>query len=124
MQPNDDYAIQEEKREARPRIYGTNLDDPEDGRIFVWTKTGWFERIEGTSGNVAFTPIADDEKELRELIARDDPSADIFQLDPEYRKTVTEEFFEQETSYRDTPLYSEDEPEDEDEDQEHHQHDL
>lgn len=124
MLSNDEYSIQEEKREARPRIYGTNLDDPENGRIFVWTKTGWFERIEGTSGNVAFTPIADDEKELRELIARDDSAADLFQLGSEYRKTVTEEFFEQETSYRDTPLYAEDEPEDEDEEQEHHQHDL
>lgn len=124
MQSNDDYSIQEEKREARPRIYGTNLDDPEDGRIFVWTKDGWLERIEGTSGNVAFTPIADNEKELRELIARDQPGADIFALGGEYRKTITEEYFEQESSYRETPLYSEEEPEDEDEIQEYHQHDL
>jgi hypothetical protein len=116
--------VQEEFRGARLRIYGTNPDDPEEGRIFVWTKTGWFERIEGSQGNVAFTPIADSEAELRELISRDKPAPDFVELGGEFRKLVSEEFMEQSTDYRDTPVYSEDEELAEDEDQEYHQHDL
>jgi hypothetical protein len=116
-------ATQNEFRGARLRIYGTNLDNPDEGRIFVWTKTGWFERIEGSSGNVAFTPIADSEGELRELIKRGDPSTDLIELGGEYRKMVSEEFLEQSTSYRDYPGPSRDEPNDEDEDQQYHQHD-
>jgi hypothetical protein len=119
-----DLSSQEEKRQARPRVYGTNLEYPEDGRIFVWTKNGWLERIEGVSGNVAFTPIAENEEELREIVRREQPGADIFQLGGDYRKTVVEEYLEQESSYRDTPEYSEEEPEDEDEVQEFHQHDI
>jgi len=116
------YMTQNEFRGARLRIYGTNNDNPDEGRIFVWTKTGWFERIEGSSGNVAFTPIADSEAELRELIARDNPSVDLVELGGDYRKMVSEEFLEQSTSYRDYPGYSRDEPSDEDEDQQYHQH--
>ena len=113
----------DEFRGARLRIYGTNLDDPDEGRIFVWTKTGWFERIEGRQGDVAFTPVADSESDLRELIARDNPSADLVELGGDSRKTVAEEFLEQSTSYRDYPGSSRDEPADEDEDQQYHQHD-
>jgi hypothetical protein len=115
--------IQAEFHGARLRIYGTNQGDPEEGRIFVWTKTGWFERIEGSSGNVAFTPIADSEAELRELILRDNPSLDFIELGGEYRKMVSEEFMEQSTDNRDYPGSSRDEPADEDEDQQFHQHD-
>ena len=117
------YMTQNEFRGARLRIYGTNTDNPDEGRIFVWTKTGWFERIEGSSGNVAFTPVADSEADLRELIARDNPSVDLVELGGEYRKMVSEEFLEQSTSYRDYPGSSRDEPLDEDEDQQYHQHD-
>ena len=113
----------DEFRGARIRIYATNRENPEDGRVFVWTKTGWFERIEGLLGNVAFTPIADSEDELRELIAQDDPAFDLIELGGEFRKMVSEEFMDQATSFEDSPEYSEDEPSDEDEDQEFHQHD-
>jgi hypothetical protein len=116
--------IQEEFHGVRLRIYGTNQADPEEGRIFVWTKTGWFERIAGLHGNVAFTPVADSETELRELILRDAPTLDFIELSGEFRKMVSEEFMEQSTDYRDTPVYSEDEDAVEDEDQEYHQHDL
>jgi hypothetical protein len=117
------HTTRDEFRGARLRIYGTNTDNPDEGRIFVWTKTGWFERIEGSSGNVAFTPIADSEAQLRELITRDNSSADLFELGGEFRKTISEEFSEQSTDYRDYPGYSRDEPTDEDEDQQYHQHD-
>jgi hypothetical protein len=123
MEERTEQAVNEEFRGNRLRIFGTDFDDPDEGRIFVWTKTGWFERIEGSSGNVAFTPIADSEVELRELIARDNSSADLVELGGEYRKMVSEEFVEQTTSYRDYPGSSRDEPADEDEDQQFHQHD-
>ena len=122
METGKEYAINEEFHGNRLRIFGTNFDDPDEGRIFAWTKTGWFERIEGSSGNVAFTHIADSEAELRELIERDNPSADLVELGGKYRKMVSEEFVEQSTSYRDYPGASRDEPADEDEDQQYHQH--
>jgi hypothetical protein len=112
----------EEFRGARPRIFGTNNDNPDDGRIFVWTKEGWLERIEGTSGGVAFSPIADSEAEIRELIARDDPAADLIELSGEYRKMISDEFREQSPSSGNYPGTSDDEPGG-DEDQQYHQHD-
>jgi hypothetical protein len=118
-----EYTTENEFRGARLRVYGTNIDSPDEGRIFVWTKMGWFERIEGSSGNVAFTPVADSEADLRELIARENPSVDLVELGGEYRKTVSEEFNDQSTFDQDFREHSENEPSDEDEDQQYHQHD-
>lgn len=118
-----EHKTQDEFRGARLRIFGTKADNPDEGRIFVWTKTGWFERIEGSSGNVAFTPIADSEADLRELITRDNPAAGLVELGGDYRKTVAEEFREQSTFDQDFREHSENEPSDEDEDQQYHQHD-
>jgi hypothetical protein len=115
--------IQDEFHGARLRILGTDLDNPDDGRIFVWTKMGWLERIEGPSGDVAFTPIAESEDELREVISRDDPSAELYTLGREYRKMVSEEFMAQTEEYADSPEYSVEERT-EDDDQQYHQHDL
>jgi hypothetical protein len=112
----------DEFRGAKLRIFGTDPDNPDEGRIFVWTKMGWFERLEGQSGDVAFTPIAQSESELREFISREDPSADLVQLGREYRKMVSKEFMEQSPSYRDSPEYSDEEPLEEDS-QQYHQHD-
>jgi hypothetical protein len=108
-------------RAASLQIFGTDPDNPNEGRIFVWTKMGWFERLEGQSGDVAFIPIARSESELHELISRDDPSTDLVQLGGEYRKMVSEEFMEQSPSYRDSPEYSDREPLEEDS-QQYHQH--
>ena len=116
--------IQDEFRGARLRIYGTNQAGPDEGRVFVWTKMGWFERIEGSSGNVAFAPIAASEAELRELIAEVDPNSDLIELGGDFRKTVSAEFREQSISDQSFREHSENEPSDEDEDQEFHQHDL
>ena len=104
------------------RIFGTNPDQPDEGRIFIWTKMGWFERIEVQSGAVAFSPVAQSESELRELVSRDDPSFDLVPLSGQYRKMVSREFNEQSTSYRDSPQYSPDEPTEKDS-QQYHQHD-
>jgi hypothetical protein len=111
----------DEFRGAKVRIFGTNPDNPDEGRIFVWTKMGWFKRLEGQSGDVAFTPVAQSESELRELISRDDPSADLVQLGREYGKMVSKEFTEQSPSYRDSPEYSDEDPLEEDS-QQYHQH--
>jgi hypothetical protein len=117
-----------EFRGARFRIFGTDPDNPEEGRIFVWTKMGWFERVQGASGNVAFIPVAQSENELRELISRDDPSIDFVSLGGEYRKRVSDEFTEQSLSSRDSEdseNSNEEASEDsEDNDQQYHQHGL
>ena len=72
---------------------------------------------------MAFTPLADSETELREMIVRDNPLTELIELGGEYRKMVSEEFLEQSISFQDSPEYSKDEPQDEDEDQQYHQHD-
>ena len=122
MVDNKIHSEREELRGAQIQILGTNPHNPEEGRIFVWTKMGWFERLEGSSGNVAFTPIADSEEELRELISRDNPQAELNELGGKYREKVSEEFIEQSRSYSASPENSNEEP-DEDE-QEYHQHGL
>jgi hypothetical protein len=107
---------------TKMRIFGTNPENPEEGRIFVWTKMGWFERLKGLSGGVAFIPVAKSQEELHEFISRDNPSFDLVPLSSEYRKSVSEEFAEQSESYQDSPEYSHEEPT-EDDDQRYHQHD-
>ena len=121
MVDNGGHSEREEFRGVRIQILGTNPDIPEEGRIFVWTKMGWFERLEGESGNVAFTHIADSEEELRELISRDNAQADLHELGGKHIKKVSEEFIEQSRSYSDSPEDSNEEPDEDD--QEYHQHD-
>jgi hypothetical protein len=123
MADKNDVPESEETRGTKIQIMGTNADDPEEGRIFVWTKMAWFERLEGESGDVAFTPIAESEKELQELIKRDDPGAELDDIVGEFRKQVVEEFIEQSPSYMDSPEDSVIEAND-DEDQEYDEHDL
>jgi hypothetical protein len=117
-----EHMARDEFRGARLQILGTDQDNPDEGRIFVWTKMGWFERIKGESEDVAFTPVAQSDDELRELVSRDDPSADLVQLGNEYGERVSEEFMEQSPSYLDSPEYSSEEHVEED-DQQYHQHD-
>jgi hypothetical protein len=119
---------QGEFRGARFRIFGTDPDNPEEGRIFIWTKMGWFERVQGMSGNVAFIPVAQSESELRELISRDDHLIDLVSLGGGYRKMVSDEFMAQSLSSRDSEDSedtSEENSEDsENNDQQYHQHGL
>jgi hypothetical protein len=122
MVDNGGLSEGEEFRGAQIQILGTNPGTLEKGRIFVWTKMGWFERLEGPSGNVAFTPVADSEEELRKLISRDNPQADLHELVGKNRKKVSEEFIEQSRSYPDSPEDSSEEPDEDD--QEYHQHGL
>jgi hypothetical protein len=120
-----EHLAQDEFRGARLRIFGTNPDDPEEGRIFVWTKMGWFERAKCAAGDVAFIPVAQSEHELREFISRDDPSVDLVSLGREYRKIISQEFTDQSPSYRDSEDSGEETNEDsENNDQQYHQHNL
>jgi hypothetical protein len=122
MSDNGGQSEQEEFRGARIQVLGTNPESPKKGRIFVWTKMGWFERLEGPSGNVAFTHIADSEEELQELISQDNAQADLYELGIKNRKKISEEFTEQSRSYSDSPEDSSEEPDEDD--QEYHQHGL
>jgi hypothetical protein len=122
MVDNGEQYEREDSRGVTIQILGTNTDNPEEGRIFVWTKMGWFERLEGQSGDIAFTPVADSEEELRELISRDDPDADLDDLTGKNREKVSEEFIGQSPSYSDDSEDSSEEADD-DEEQEYHQHD-
>ena len=123
MANNDAIPEREETSGTKIQILGTNPDNPEDGRVFVWTKMGWLERLEGQSGDVAFTPIAESEKELREIISRDNLDAELYDITGEFRKQVVEEFIDQSPSYSDSPEDSAVEAED-DEEQEYNEHDL
>jgi hypothetical protein len=123
MTNNDAIPEREETSGTKIQILGTNPDNPEDGRVFVWTKMGWLERLEGQSGDVAFTPIAESEKELREIISRDNLDAELYDITGEFRKQVVEEFIDQSPSYSDSPEDSAVEAED-DEEQEYNEHDL
>ena len=104
-------------------VLGTNPNIPEDGRIFVWTKIGWFERIKGPSGTVAFLQIPQSEDNPHDLVSHDNPSADLFELNKEYRDMVIQEFNEQTLSLGDvSESLEKDHPEEDS--QIYHQHDL
>jgi len=105
---------------AKIQILGTNPEHPIEGRVFVWTKMGWFERLEGPSGDVAFSHVADSQEELEEYIARDNPMAELQEIVGMYRKTVSEEFIGQSLSYSEPPGDSTEDPDEDD--QEYHQH--
>ena len=125
MVDNGDQYEREESRGAKIQILGTNPDNPERGRIFVWTKMGWFERIEGQTGNVAFSPVAKSEEELRNYISRDDPSVDMVSVGSKYRKMVAEEFMQQSPSYMGSPEYSDEkltQADKDDDEQKYHRH--
>jgi hypothetical protein len=108
-----DRMAREEFRGARPRVFGTDPDNPEHGRIFIWTKMGWFERVEGPWGDVTFSPVADSEEQLKEWISRDNPGADLVEMDNQFGRTVYQEFIEEEPLYPESPETSSQEPFDE-----------
>jgi hypothetical protein len=92
---NNENRNRDEFPSDHVQILGTDPDNPEEGRIFVWTKIGWFERAIGQMGNVAFIHVAKSELELNALISRDDPSLELVLLGRKYQKIVSEEFMEQ-----------------------------
>lgn len=73
---------------------------PDERRVFVYGKTGWFERVEGQTGAAEFTPVADSEEELRNWLA-EGGEPDLVEIDDQFAAQVREEFLEQ------SPLYPE-----------------
>ena len=110
-----DHMARQQFEGARPRVFGTVPDNPEKGRVFIWTKMGWLEREEGPWGEVAFSPIAESEDELKNMLMEEDPDFDLVELDNEFGKTVFQEFMEnaESTLYPESPETSDEEPFDE-----------
>jgi hypothetical protein len=105
---SDDPRLLEEDLFDRtdPRIFIADPDDPEEGRTFVWSPTGWFERLEGDSGAVEFTPVAQDEEELREWLSQENIEITEIDVDEEFGRIVREEFLEQSPLYPEAPELS------------------
>ena len=87
-------------RGTRPQVMVTNPDNLLEGRTFVWVWIQWFERIEGSTGAVAFEPVASSEDELRRYISQE-KEIELYPPDRDYRNMVYNEFVEQ------SPLYPE-----------------
>jgi hypothetical protein len=96
---------------ADPRVFVTDPEEPEEGRVFVEAKARWYERIEGEMGNVAFSHIADSEEDLREWLSQAALlEEELAELDDEYARIVQEEFSEQAPLYPEAPELSDEEP--------------
>jgi hypothetical protein len=76
--------------ELDPRVFSTSPDDPGEGRVFVWARTKWFEREEGDSGAVEFSPLGMSEAEIHEWLREQD--LEMTELDDEFSRLVREEF--------------------------------
>lgn len=87
---------------ATPRIFTVESVGEDNGRVFVWSKVGWFERIQSdTSGAVEFSPVGvETEAELRQWIFQDE-LGELTEIDDDFAAEVRDEFLEQ------TPLYPE-----------------
>jgi len=94
---------------TRPRVYSTKIQSPEEGRIFVWAWTEWFERQEGASGAVAFVPVADSEEELRSWLSQQGEQQ-LEELDDEHGAIVRQEFLNQVNLYPEAPELSDEKP--------------
>ena len=95
MIENDEHTTEDEFRGARLGMFGTHSNNSAKVRIFVCTKTGWFERLKSESGEVAFNHIAQSEDELRDFVLKDDPWVDLVSLGHEQRMIFSQEFREQ-----------------------------
>jgi hypothetical protein len=102
-----------------PRVFTTRPDSPEDGRVFVWAKTRWYERIEASSGAVEFVHIADSEYDFHRWLAeaeRISPSRlSEIDTDEELWDVVTQEFEGEVPLYPEAPETSDQAPFDEQE---------
>jgi len=102
---------EERFRGTTPVAYSTNWRRPEQGRTFVWAWTQWYERIEGPTGAVGFTPVADWEDELRRWLAQQGIDEDITDIsDSEFGIRVLEEFLDEVPLYPEAPVLAEEKP--------------
>jgi hypothetical protein len=91
--------------DADPRVFVTDPDDPESGRVFVWALTRWYERELGQRGNVAFAPFADSEQDLYDR-AHLSPG-DLTEISNDFCATVRQEFKDQAILCPEAPELSE-----------------
>lgn len=97
-------------RETEPRIFTTRPNNPETGRTFIWAWTEWFEREEGDSGAVTFTPIADSEQKLRGWLNQHNCNMELSEIKGLFAKEVRDEFLEQVPLFPEAPETSSEEP--------------
>jgi hypothetical protein len=90
--------------DSDPRVFVTSSDDQENGRIFVWARTQWFERLSGDSGAVEFSPLSMDVPDLREWLREQD--LEMTETDDELTALVREEFLNQNPLYPEAPELS------------------
>ena len=110
-------------RDTEPRIFSTHPKNPENERTFIWAWTEWFERLEGDSGAVSFTPVAESETELRRWLVVQKCKRDLVEITDDFARDVRDEFLEQVPLYPEAPETSSEEPFQEqspDEDVEHY----
>ncbi len=95
---------------SMPRIFTTNPASPDEGRTFVWDKTKWFERVEGPTGATAFTPVADTEQDLRDLLSQEwlstGQSTELTEVDGDFADVVRGEFKDAPVLYPEAPELS------------------
>jgi hypothetical protein len=87
-----------------PRVFSTNPDEPGEGRTFVWTPTGWIERIDADTGAVEFSPLSMDEDELRSWLSEQD--IEITEIDDEFARIVRDEVRNEPMFYPEAPELS------------------
>lgn len=90
--------------EVDPRVFSTDPDRPDAGRTFVWTPTGWFERIDADNGAVEFSPLSMDEQDLDEWLREQD--LEKTELDNGWAHNIAEEFRNEEPYYPEAPELS------------------
>jgi hypothetical protein len=80
---------------TRVKIFGTNPNNPENGKIYLKTKIGWFERSKSESGDLMLAPISQIEAKLLDFAARGGATTELVPISPEYRKKFYIELLEQ-----------------------------
>jgi hypothetical protein len=80
---------------ARVKIFGTNLNDPKNERIYLKTKLGWFERNKNESGDLRLATVSQIEAKLLEFVGNGGASTELIPLSAEYRKQFYIELLEQ-----------------------------
>jgi hypothetical protein len=80
---------------TRVKIFGTNPNDPENGRIYLKTKLGWFERSKNESGDLMLAPVSQVEAKLLDFVGNGGASTELIPLNAEYRKKFYIELLEQ-----------------------------
>ena len=79
---------------TEPSVFVTNPNAPPRGRVFVYAFTKWYEREEGETGAVEFTPIADSYEDLFRQVTQA-PGAELTEIDDDFARRVRVEFGEQ-----------------------------